>query len=190
MSAERITTALGDRRREQRAGQPLHELEVTLTAERRHRRDEGIVLRLELRNETRSELRIVNPLDTLQLLILDAEGFPVTLPRGTPPRLLINTVGDEIERPYRILGVEGRGDDAELLRHVDDEITVIPAESTYAITIAVDRILTRDEDDAEPRPIPAGDYRVQAKLTLLSRTGDGAQRSLASEFIDVSVVEA
>lgn len=185
MSAPMTSLPLTDRRPRPKRKRPLDRLSATLAAAKRQSRRDGIVLSLELANEGRSTLEILNPLDTFQLLVLDAKGFPVALPRGTPARIFINTRSLDIVRPYRIVTVENtRGDDG-LLEAVDEEELSIPGRTVHTITIAVDRVAGAT---GKPRRIAAGTYRVKATLTLISRMGDTGHRVVASDYVKVTVV--
>lgn len=151
----------------------------------------GITLTMVIDNTSGRDTSIENPLDSLQILIQDEEGWPVRLPVSTPPRILINAPALDIIRPYKIVKVESTTRSG-LMEQVNDEELRLKAGEVYQITLLLDQIQAGKKGDLrvshQTIPLPAGKYKLNLNLPLLKPDGSD-YRICESGYTEVELVD-
>lgn len=148
----------------------------------------GIELTLVIENVSNSELHLLNPLEILQVVLLDGKGFPVALPIASPPRVLVNQRGPyHLSLPFKVIDVERNVGGQPLGSKLDysTEDISFPANSSTRVTLGIDRIRIQQSTNAL-HPLPPDHYHLNVLLTLISHQGEYASRVCETGSFEVN----
>lgn len=154
------------------ANTSLDAIHLSLTIEQKQAISSGgIAYDLSLTNRSSDDVSIRNPLDSLQITLQDSEGWPVKLPLGSAPRILVNS-SDPPVRPYKVSDFSSTPNDIDLLDKIDDVEFVLESNTTYTFNILIDRVQDVDPKkinatSAQTRSLTTGTYTITMKLPLL-----------------------
>jgi hypothetical protein len=143
----------------------------------------GIEVTLVIQNTAASDISIVNPLELLQIVILDSQGYPASVPIGAPPRILINQRGDYTQRlPYQVKNTQRRNDKTKTDEGFDystEEIT-LPGNSTTHFSLVIDKLNVQrpggQTSSTAFAPPPPDKYSANFILPVISHQGEYAYR--------------
>jgi hypothetical protein len=106
---------------------------------------------LEIVNEGTSQIEILNPIDFIQYMILNEQGFPIKTP-PVAPRLLIDEGEwgnlDLINRKFVVVSVTEDGLERDTRGEILKKVISIGPDSSYAIALRINRII--DESRSAP----------------------------------------
>lgn len=147
---------------------------VVLEAEAVQRGQPRIEVDVAVRNDGANPVRLLNPFEMVQIIVLDANGFPKRVPKPVPS-LLINTKGQpnwKLRTAVPVVRVLHSGRDVNASTLDTPVLTMDPSES-YQVRFAIDHF--------EPEPDPTasgvaegaetpgwGEYSVQVVLNLIN----------------------
>lgn len=146
---------------------------------------EGLVVDLHVTNGGEGRVEVLNPFEMVQFQLLDAGGFPVSLPFRMP-RLMVGHGHDgpgapPLEPAMPVVGFvrDGQpGDQLELHRR-----TLVLAPTGQVLVSMV--IATRKSTSGGTEPLPDGDYHVGAILTVIDAADPSQSRVLQAAPVDV-----
>lgn len=152
-------------------------------------RDGGIVCDLSLSNQSSEDISIRNPLDSLQIALQNYEGWPMKLPLGSAPRILVNSSGP-VERPFKVVRFSSTPEDRDLMDKIDDLEFVLESNTTYTFTIVIDQVQDIDPQNftaisSKTKPLPSGKYTMSIKLPLLLSEYSTAHMLCSTEPIQI-----
>jgi hypothetical protein len=164
---------------------------ILVEAELVQRGQRRIDVDLNLRNDGIQPVRLLNPFETVQFIVLDADGFPKRVPRPVPS-LLINRKGQagwKLRTAVPVVRVlrDGHDEDPSTL---DTPVVSLRAGGSFQLRFGIDHF------EAEPDPTrPAGDapgeaprpgvYTVQTMLNLINADDTNDSRVVQSGRIQV-----
>ncbi|HEX6225539.1 MAG TPA: hypothetical protein VFZ52_14075 [Chryseolinea sp.] len=156
----------------------------------------GLTLTIVLVNEGQADITASNPLDSLQILLKDEEGWPVKMPTGGPPRALINTRGDapvDIVRSFKVEAIESSRNEPSLLERVMDEKFLFRQGTTYEFRVGVPIVQDSDKRSitiatTKTKQIEKGKYKLKALFQLLRANDSPVNRQFESEEIDIELI--
>jgi hypothetical protein len=177
--------------------QPLNDIRVRIKVDKRQPISEGgLTVGMVLVNESQQDLTISNPLDSLQIILQDEEGWPVKMPSGGPPRVLINTRGDapvDIVRPFMVEAIENSLEETGLKERQGDEKFFLKKNVTYEFRINVPMIQDSDKraiavNTTKTKQIEKGKYKLKVLFQLLLSNDSPENRQFESGEMDIELI--
>lgn len=162
----------------------------------------GITQILYFANKGDRQIEILNPLDSIQVLVINKEGWPINLP-SLPSKNRINKRGDEHiwqDGPFEVVKAISQGQE-KIGADIYERTIRIPSGDHYKVIVKIARILPSSrKPEASPSTgqppatvkaikIPAGDYQVKFTIPVISTSGDNGSRLLQSDLIKVSLLD-
>jgi len=175
---------------------PLANIRVRFEVEKRQVLSEkGLIITIILINGSQEDLTVSNPLDSLQILLQDEEGWPVKMPTGGPPRALINTRGDapvEIVRPFKVEAIENSLHESGLIERVTDEKFLLKKNTSYEFSIKI--LVVQDSpketimiNTAKTKQIEKGKYKLKLLFQLLLSNDSPYSRQFESDEMNIEL---
>jgi len=157
----------------------------------------GIKMLISLTNKGKTSIGIKNPLEHMDIFLLDKEGRGIKLPPTLSRYLLDEYKGGEkpapdIQLPFHLflMTLNGRQLDSKEINGYKFDLAV---RGTLQIGVEIDKIVKKsssaDSEQPEITRIPPGDYQIKAALYLHDLENSTIQKNLVSEFIKVQLVD-
>lgn len=147
----------------------------------------GIDCTIELANPLGYDVRVVNPLDFMEIKVT-RDGRPVRLPYGGVPRGILHTRAP-VPRAFRVVEmsqVDGEQDEQKI--DADSEHVAIPAGGRLRMRLQIinqETVQDPGSGKVTTTPLKRGAYSLVFVVRLCSRMGDNAMRGLENLPIDV-----
>ena len=154
----------------------------------------GLLFTVVLSNTSSEDAKIENPLDYLQIILQDEEGWPVKLPLATPARALFNASGPiEITRSFKVESIENSLSEANLMTIAKDEDILLKAGTAYQFNIRIDKVMDTDKKSVmavvnTAKPIDKGKYKVNINLSILLSDDKTVYRQNESGYVEVELI--
>ncbi|WP_221392465.1 hypothetical protein [Dyadobacter sp. NIV53] len=137
----------------------------------------GLAFEVTLVNEANESKTIRNILDTVQIKLQDEEGWPLKLPVGSPPRILINSPA-KIEYPFLIDSFRSVSGNFNLTDKIDESEFTIEGNASYNYNFRIDRIqdIPREkfqETTTKTKTLNKGKYKIDVLIDILSQESIG-----------------
>lgn len=152
----------------------------------------GITVDFEVTNHGHKIVSLLNPYDLITPMVLNKEGWPVTLPQP-PSKLEINTpVQYHARMPFAVVRISQDGVEVAEKEWEKEKIQIAPG-GHYRITLQFREILADPNTSPAPAsppkkiPISPGQYRIRFSVLLISRSGERAHTVLESDPISVNL---
>lgn len=141
----------------------------------------GIVATVMVKNHNDDEVTVLNPFETMQFLLVDAEGAPIDLPQKAP-NLLLNRKGKnwEWDVVFPISAYFENEHEVDPSK-IENEILTIPANASLTAQFTINRIMGSGKET----PLPSGKYGIQAVTPLINADNRNESRALESPRITV-----
>jgi hypothetical protein len=192
-----ITRAMDSQHPANKDIQALDKIRLRIKVEKRQLlSDGGLTMSIVIINEGLEDITVSNPLDSLQILLQDEEGWPVKMPTGGPPRALINTRGDapvEIVRSFKVEAIESSPNEPALMERLTDEKFLFKKNTTYEFKISIPMIQDSDKrkitiNTAKTKKIEKGKYKVKVLFQLLRSNDSPVNRQFESDDVEIELV--
>jgi hypothetical protein len=178
------------------SGRPVAHSLSTLSAQLdvstlQEKRADGLVASLAIANHGGQDVSLLNPFELVQFQLLDAKGYPLTVPMK-PPSLLVHRPDGQSWRtnnPLRVIAVRKNNQavDASL---VDGKALTLAAGDEYEVTFEIDHVREKRNGSDVDIPIPDGEYKIGCIATLINSADTNESRILQSLPIEVHFVKA
>lgn len=170
---------------------------------------EGLRVRLVITNRSNEIVAFSDPVDSLQILLLDAAGYPVHIPRSIPRSLICDKKLEQAPLQHHgqfdVLGVSIEGT-ASVEDSVKHEVHLGPG-GRYTLAMQIAQIvadpklnaerITRapksrgDYSEVQPalevKAISSGVYKIRAILSLVFPSTQESKAVLQSGYVEVSL---
>ena len=176
---------------------PLANIQVRFEVEKKQPlSDRGLTITIILINESHEDLTVSNPLDSLQILLQDEQGWPVKMPTGGPPRALINTRGDapvDIVRPFKVEAIENSLHEPDLMERVTDEKFLLKKNTSYEFSIKILAVQDSPKETimintAKTKKIEKGKYKLKLLFQLLLSNDSPDNRQFESDDMEIELI--
>gem|GEM_PF-3416676 len=127
-----------------------------------------------LKNHSDQDKIILNPLDYIQIEILDEEGWPVKVPVSKTKRAMMNPTNEKVKisRPFNVQVLELTEGKSKKLNRNDDKNFLVEVNKSYEFKIIITKVQDYDAQNVSVhslnnKPIQEGKYQVRLKLTVM-----------------------
>jgi hypothetical protein len=174
-------------------GDALAGVKLSVKVLKKQQPGKGISLIVVVENTSPKNTKLANPMDSLQIIILDEEGWPLKLPVGRPPRVLINTKDPaEFKRSFEIVSIKNSLDEPDLINLADDEQFILKAKTTYYFEIRISHFQNINKENYRAvsrsvKKISKGIYKIKLTLPIYLTDGSNVFRMCESEFVNIEI---
>lgn len=175
--------------------QPLAHIRPRFKIPKKQSSEGGLSFSIIIVNNSQEDQTISNPLDSIEILIQDEEGWPVKLPAGAPPRILINTRGDfpiDIVRPFEVEAIENSMQEPGLMEHLKEEKFLLKKSTSYEFKLTIPKVQDSNKKDIQAstlktKTLEKGKYKIKILFQLLLSNDSPIHRQVESDFMNIEL---
>lgn len=178
------------RSKEQRVGSSIPNLVTDVEVNKNQKPTEnGIEIILTIKNSSSKTMHICNPLDYLNIQLLDQNDNLISLPK-VGHRLKINRKDDQNASiyPFKIIEVSSRNAKMSDNQLKQTELT-IQGSSELKIKISIDKIAVKNGSTYENNSTPKGNYKINLSLWLIDVNDNKKRNMLQADNITVNYID-